>query len=130
VNTHMLDKIAEATKAFSQYVLPDEALEVKVSSFFTKINEPVLTDLKITFPDGVHVTGLYPSPLPDLFRGEQLLLTARYSGGGSGQLAVAGTVNGVTKQLTYAVRFPDAACDHEFIPRLWATRRIGYLLDE
>ncbi len=28
------------------------------------------------------------------------------------------------------MKFPDEASDHEFIPRLWATRRVGYLLDE
>src|SRR5262249_5520748 len=31
VNTHLLDKITEETKAFSQYVLPEEDIEVKVS---------------------------------------------------------------------------------------------------
>ena len=28
------------------------------------------------------------------------------------------------------MNFPRQADDHEFIPRLWATRRVGYLLDE
>src|SRR5262249_31970502 len=31
VNTHLLDRITETTRAFSQYVLPDEDLEVKLS---------------------------------------------------------------------------------------------------
>src|ERR1700730_1264704 len=39
VNTHLLDRIADGTKAFSQYVLPEEDLEVKLSSFYTKIKE-------------------------------------------------------------------------------------------
>src|SRR5207245_4977316 len=43
VNTHLLDRIAEDTRAFSQYVLPEEDIEVKVSSFFPKIKEQVLT---------------------------------------------------------------------------------------
>jgi cysteinyl-tRNA synthetase len=30
VNTHLLDKIAEETKAFSTYVLPEEDIEVKL----------------------------------------------------------------------------------------------------
>src|SRR5206468_272149 len=74
VNTHLLDQITEETRAFSQYVLPDEDLEVKVSSFFTKIKEPVLAAPHITFPDNVRVTKMYPMPLPDLFKGEQLVL--------------------------------------------------------
>ena len=44
VNTHLLDRITEDTRAVSQYVLPEEDLEVKVSNFFSKIKEPVLAN--------------------------------------------------------------------------------------
>ena len=37
------------TRAFSQYVLPEEDLELKVSSFFSKIKEPVLANPTIKF---------------------------------------------------------------------------------
>jgi Ca-activated chloride channel homolog len=130
VNTHMLDKITEETRAVSQYVLPEEDIEVKVSSFFSKIKEPVLASPKIVFPDSVRITKLYPSPVPDIFKGEQLVLAGRYSGKGDGALQIEGTVNGETKKFAYDVKFADEANDHEFIPRLWATRRVGYLLDE
>ena len=130
VNTHLLDKITEETKAFSQYVLPEEDIEVKVSNFVTKIKEPALMNVKITFPEGVRATQLYPAPLPDLFRGDQLVLVGRYSGKGSGKVVVEGTVNGAPRKYSYDVTFAGEAGEHEFIPRLWATRRVGYLLDE
>lgn len=130
VNTHLLDKITEETRAVSQYVLPDEDIEVKLSSFFGKIKEPALASPKISFPDSVRVTKLYPSPVPDLFKGEQLVLAGRYSGKGDGAIQIEGTVNGEPKKFAYDVKFTEEASDHEFIPRLWATRRVGYLLDE
>jgi len=130
VNTHLLDRITEQTKAFSQYVLPDEDLEVKVSSFFTKIKEPVLANLKLSFPGDIRATQYYPNPLPDLYRGEQLVLVGRYSGKGSGTTTIEGTVNGEARKFTESTVFPDQPDDHDFIPRLWATRRVGYLLDE
>jgi Ca-activated chloride channel family protein len=130
VNTHLLDKITEETRAVSQYVLPEEDLEVKVSNFFSKIKEPVLTNPKLKFSGDVRVTKLYPSPLPDLFRGDQLVLAGRYSGRGDSAVVLEGTVNGATRKFTYEVSFPREADDHDFIPRLWATRRVGYLLDE
>jgi len=130
VNTHMLDKITEETRAVSQYVLPEEDIEVKVSSFFSKIKEPVLASPKISFPDSVRITKLYPSPVPDIFKGEQLVLAGRYSGKGAGAIQIEGTVTGETRKFAYDVTFADEANDHEFIPRLWATRRVGYLLDE
>jgi Ca-activated chloride channel family protein len=130
VNTHLLDRIAESTKAFSQYVLPEEDIEVKVSNFFTKIKEPVLANVSLTFPQGMRATGIFPSPLPDLFKGEQLLIVGRYTGRNDGKLVIEGTVNGVVKSFRYDVNSSNDAAEHDFIPRLWATRRVGYLLDE
>ena len=130
VNTHLLDKITEETRAFSQYVVPEEDIEVKVSNFFAKIKEPVLANPTLKFTAGVRVTKLYPSPLPDLFRGDQLVIAGRYAGQGDSAVILEGTVNGVTRKYTYEVNFPRNDDEHEFIPRLWATRRVGYLLDE
>jgi Ca-activated chloride channel family protein len=130
VNTHLLDRITEQTRAFSQYVLPEEDLEVKVSGFFSKIKDPVLANPSLKFTGDIRATKLYPSPLPDVFKGEQLVLVGRYSGQGDSAIIIEGNVNGVRKKFTYEVRFPQEASTHEFIPRLWATRRVGYLLDE
>jgi Ca-activated chloride channel homolog len=130
VNTHLLDRITEETRAFSQYVLPEEDLELKVSSFYSKIKEPVLANPTLKFTGDVKVKKLYPAPLPDLFKGEQLVLAGRYSGHGPAAVVLEGKVNGKTRKFTYEVKFPEEASDNEFIPRLWATRRVGYLLDE
>ena len=130
VNTHLLDSVAEDTRAFSQYVLPEEDIEVKVSSFFTKIKEPVLASPKLVFPGSMRVTKMYPAALPDVFKGEQLVVAGRYSGKGSGAIRLEGSVNGETKSYSYDADFPATSSDHDFIPRLWATRRVGYLLDE
>lgn len=130
VNTHLLDKITEETRAISQYVLPDEDLEVKVSNFFSKIKEPVLANPTLKLTGDIRVTKLYPSPLPDLFRGDQLVLVGRYTGKGDSAVVLEGAVNDATRKFTYEVSFAGNSDEHEFIPRLWATRRVGYLLDE
>lgn len=130
VNTHLLDRVTEETRAYSQYVLPEEDLELKVSSFFTKIKEPVLTSPKVTFPAAIRATQLYPSPLPDLFKGEQLVLAGRYRGDGHGAIRIEGQVAGEARNFVEDVQFAREARDHEFIPRLWAIRRVGFLLDE
>jgi Ca-activated chloride channel homolog len=129
INSHLLDKVAERTRAATQFVLPEEDLEVKVSSFFMKIREPLLTNLRLEFPPGVRITKLYPNPLPDLFRGEQLVLTGRYSGDSDGDIALEGMLNGVPKRMSQAARF-SGDTGNEFIAQLWALRRVGWLLDE
>lgn len=130
INTHLLDKITERTRAASTYVLPEEDLEVKVSSFFTKIKEPLLTNIRLAFPEAVRVSKLYPSPLPDLFRGDQLVVAGRFSGAAEGELVIEGTLNGEPKRIVQLVKFPEVQTGNEFIPQLWAMRRVGWLLDE
>jgi Ca-activated chloride channel family protein len=130
VNTHLLDKIAEESRAFAQYVLPEEDIEVKVSNFFAKIRDPILANPTLNFTGDIRVSKLYPTPLPDLFRGDQMVLVGRYSGRGDSAATLEGSVNGTPRKFAQDVKFPETASDSEFIPRLWATRRVGYLLDE
>jgi Ca-activated chloride channel family protein len=130
VNTHLLDKITETTQAYSQYVLPEEDLEIKLSAFFMKINSPVLTQINLAFPEGVRTDRMYPHPLPDLFQGGQLVLVGRYAGSGQGTLRLTGQVEGRKAEFSFPVEFVRHSEANDFIPRLWATRRIGYLLDE
>jgi Ca-activated chloride channel family protein len=130
VNTHLLDKITEETHSFSQYVLPEEDIEVKVSNFFARIKDPVLTGPTLSLTGDIRVSRLYPSPLPDLFKGEQIVVAGRYTGQGPSAAVIEGSVNGVKRRFSYDVQFPGDSREHDFIPRLWATRRVGYLLEQ
>ena len=130
VNTHLLDKIAEHTRGSTTYVLPEEDLEVKVSSFYARIKDPVLANPKLRLGDKVRLSKMHPAELPDLFLGEQLVLAGRYSGEGDTAIHLSGEVDGKTCQFTYEAAFPGRESQNEFIARLWATRRVGWLLDE
>jgi Ca-activated chloride channel family protein len=105
VNTHLLDRITEEARGASQYVLPEEDLEVKLSSFFSKIKEPVLADPSLTFGGDIRVTKMYPTPLPDLFKGDQLVVVGRYEGKGDSAVTLEGKLNGTSRKLTYEVSF-------------------------
>jgi len=129
VNTVLLDSIAGAHRGASAYVVPGENIEEKVSGFFARISMPVLSNPTLDFYD-VHVEEMYPYPLPDFFVGSQLVLTGRYRQGGATTVALSGVVNGEQKRYTYEnVRFRVAGGD-AFIARLWATRKVGYLLNQ
>jgi Ca-activated chloride channel family protein len=130
VNTQLLDQIAEGTRAFSQYVLANEDLEVKVSNFYTRIKEPALTNLKLDLGGGVRTAKMYPADLPDLFKGDQLVVAGRYSGAGDVEAKLTGNVGGREQTFTYKLHFDDRKTTDEYVPRLWATRRVGFLLDE
>jgi Ca-activated chloride channel homolog len=131
VNTHLLDRVAEQTRGSSQYVLPTEDIEVKVSNFYTKIKEPVLSNLSLTFTNPeIRITELYPNTLPDLFNGDMLTVFGRYSGKGPAAARITGMLGDRKHEFVADVQFPDTAAGNDFVPQLWATRRVGWLLDE
>ncbi|MCC7491837.1 MAG: VWA domain-containing protein [Fimbriimonadaceae bacterium] len=129
LNAMLLDRLSNDNRGTRTYVKPQEDIEVAVSNLYAKITSPVLSDLKLQF-DGVKVSELYPLALPDLFRGSQITLLGRYSGDGPVKVSLSGTANGQEQRFDYSADFPRRNRENSFIPRLWATRRIGYLLDQ
>ncbi len=129
VNTHLLDKLSARNRGVSEYVEPEEDIEVKVSGFYAKVSNPVLSDVMLMF-DGVRVGELYPKELPDLFKGSQLILLGRYEDGGDAVIRLKGNVGDESREYVYELGFPSRNPGNDFIPRLWATRKIGYLLDQ
>jgi Ca-activated chloride channel family protein len=129
VNTALLDTIAQNHRGASGYVRPEEAIDEKVSAFYAKVSTPLLSDMEVDFGQ-VEVEEVYPYPLPDLFAGTQLVAVGRYRNGGNTTITLRGEVNGQPQAFRYdGVRFEQEG-GAEFIARLWATRKIGYLLQQ
>src|SRR5215468_7292443 len=131
VNTVLLDGLANENRGAVAYIEPKEDIEVKVSNFFAKVNNPVLSDVKIDW-GGVETDLVYPRATPDVFHGSQLVLMGRYRPRASAnRLTLTGKVNGRERRFTYDdLQFPEKQSDNEFLPHLWAMRRVGHLLDQ
>lgn len=129
VNTHLLDKLAEATRGSRDYASATEDLELKLSSFYTRLANPVLSDIALTLA-GLNTHDRYPLELPDLFRGGELLVLGRYDGRGNHAVKFSGVLRGDTKSITYEGEFPKINRENDFLPRLWANRKVAYLLDQ
>ena len=129
VDTVLLDQLSSGQRGTSTYVKPEQSIEEEVSGFYAKVSAPVLIDVAATFA-GVQVEDIYPYPLPDLFAGNQLIVAGRYRGGGPADLALRGEVEGVPRAYNYRdLAFAERG-GQEFIARLWAQRKIGYLLSQ
>lgn len=129
VNAQLLDKIAEEQRGVSEYVKPEENIEVKVSSFYSKISDPILSDISLDFGK-IKTKDVYPKTLPDIFKGTQIMLFGRYEGEGATSITLKGMMNGKEQKFVYEGKFPVESKESEFIPRIWATRKIGYLMSE
>ena len=135
VNIHFLDKMAQKHKGVAEYVRPEENIEVKVSSLYSKVSNPVLTDLKIDFADQ-KVYDVFPRQYPDIFKGSQLLVVGRYREQAhhgkisKTKITLSGNVAGKRKEFILDTKINLQADKEDYLPRLWAARKIGFLLDE
>jgi Ca-activated chloride channel family protein len=126
VNTHLLDRLSAAARGSTDYVQPGESVERALGLLAAKIRHPVLTDLEIAGAP-VRLREIYPVTLPDLFAGQELVLFARYEGQGEGELAVAGRRGGRSERFSATATFPRQSDDNAYLPRLWASRKLGHL---
>ncbi|HEV2126493.1 MAG TPA: hypothetical protein VGW38_27360, partial [Chloroflexota bacterium] len=131
VNTTLLDTLASEFGGVSAYVKPNESLEEVISSFYDKIGSPVLTDLRLSL-DGADVYDLFPTQLPDLYAGSQLVVVGRYRHAGTYDVTLTGQHEGRALRFTAPGTDFSAApvAGQAFLPRLWASRKIGFLLSE
>ena len=131
LNAKLLDQLVKAEQGASQYIRDQEDIELRLSSFYDKIDSPVLTDIRVEFPSG-GFTDVYPKPFPDLFKGEQLAILGRFEGSGHKSIVVRGKFLGEERVFEYSLDFgdgkPNGKNDH--VARLWAARKVGYLIEQ
>jgi len=141
VNTRLLDNLAEQNSGKSDYVKPKEAADPKITSLYAKIKSPVMTHLNVNV-QGLRFLDMYPRKIDDLFEGDQLVLVGRYEiadpagmprddEGYHAQLVLTGLYDGKDKAFEYPVTIRPAGKDtrYQFVDKLWAIRRVGFLLD-
>ena len=135
VNTPLLEAVARTSRATATFVLPDEDVEVKVAAVFRRLAGPVLADpvLNLLTVSGGNARGrcldLIPSPLPDLFEGDQLILLGRYLGEEPLIFEVGGNYLGTSRAFRFQLDPAAATTRMGFVPRLWAARKIALLVD-
>lgn len=133
VNTELLDKLAAENNGAADYVEPKEDIEIKVSSFFSKVNYPVLTDVSLDLA-GVQTDLVYPKNLPDMFKGTQITVIGRYRNASDLQnlrIMLKGKMGRETRSFAFEnVDFPLRNQENDFLPRLWANRRVGWLMEQ
>jgi Ca-activated chloride channel family protein len=136
VNAPLLEKIADASRARAEFVLPEEDVEAKIGKVFKRLTGPVLADaiLKVVKSDGEPAIGrtrdLLPEELPDMFEGDQLVLLGQYVGDKPISFKINGNYLGKKRTFKFEFEFDKAHARNGFVPRLWASRKIAQLIDE
>ena len=129
LNLRLLDKMAVDNGGSYDYVEPHEDIEIAVSSLFRKMNEPVLVNVKLDFGQ-ILTKELSPGKIPDMFREDQFKLFGRYENHGDTVLKLRGDVGSELQEFSKNVHFAEIEKDNDFLPHLWAQRRVAELGDE
>jgi Ca-activated chloride channel family protein len=129
VDTYLLDTLAQDHHGTTSYVVPGQSIDEIVSGFYDKVSQPVLMDIDLDFGKA-GVFDVYPDPLPDIFAGGQLVAVGRYRNPGGEVIELSGSVDGQQKHFAYDDQRFRSSGGPDFLPRLWATRKIGTLLNQ
>jgi Ca-activated chloride channel homolog len=129
LNTHLLDKITEETRAYRTYISEQEDIEIKISNFYSKVSSPILTDITLNFSANGKVRNVFPKDLPDVFKGSSITVLGRFENNGPVKITLEGKLNGKPEKYNFSGEF-EGGQSNDFVAPLWASRHIGYLLDQ
>ncbi|MDZ7735721.1 MAG: hypothetical protein U5P41_06210 [Gammaproteobacteria bacterium] len=124
-NSHFMRKAAQFGRGTFTHIGSAAEVSRRMHESFGKLESPVAGDLQAEWPDGIEVLA-YPSRLPDLYRGEPVMLAARLQDA-AGSVTVSGRTAGQDWRRELAL------ASHRQSPGIasvWARARIADLLDE
>jgi Ca-activated chloride channel homolog len=121
-NSYFMHRAAELGRGSFTHIGAEEQVLARMSALFAKLEKPVMLGLKAEWPQGTSAE-VWPDPLPDLYAGEPVVLSAKIGATG-GELHLSGMFDG--KPWTAALRLSDAV-DGVGVAKLWARSKIDSL---
>ncbi|TAI60546.1 marine proteobacterial sortase target protein [Bradyrhizobium sp. Leo170] len=117
-NTYLMTRAAELGRGAFTHIGSTDQVEERMRSLFAKLENPAVTSLSAKFSDAhAEVT---PAILPDLYRGEPLVLAAKLD-----KLAGSVEIKGRIGDRPWLVTLPLAnAAEGKGLSKLWARRKI------
>ncbi len=128
VTTDLLTLLAVQNNGFVTFLGDDEITDV-ISNFYLTIRNPVLLNPIITVEPIGAINNVYPDPLPNLYKGQQLIFTGRYTVPQDISLTLTGTAFNQNVEYSYDFNLSDQNNEgYAFLPKLWAKNKLESLL--
>ncbi|MEQ8997429.1 MAG: VIT domain-containing protein [Coleofasciculus sp. B1-GNL1-01] len=130
VNRFLLNRLAEVGRGTAQVIRQDEPTQEVAETFFRQINNPVLTDIQVSWQGEGTSAKIYPLAAPDLFANQPLVLFGRKPDRRNGTIKITGMAAGGQRyEQTLSVNF-DQSTDNPAIAQLWGRARIKDLMNQ
>ncbi|NER49051.1 MAG: after-VIT domain-containing protein [Symploca sp. SIO1A3] len=130
VNRFLLNRLAEVGRGAVQIVRHDEPTAEVTEKFFRQINNPILTNIQVSWEGEGEPPEIYPTAPADLFANQPLVLFGRQSASSNGNLRIRGTTaGGGTYEETLPVNF-NRGSNNPAIAQLWGRSKIKDLMNQ
>jgi Ca-activated chloride channel family protein len=121
-NSYFMAGAARAGRGTYTYIGSADEVVPRMREMLAKLERPVMTDLAAHWPNS-NASETWPSPLPDLYAGEPVVLTARMARL-NGALVLSGRLNGQPWRVSLDLSQARSA---RGVERLWARNKIAAL---
>ncbi|WP_254173557.1 VIT domain-containing protein [Planktothrix pseudagardhii] len=129
VNRFLINRIAELGRGISRIIRHDEPVEPVVQEFFSQINNPVLTNIQVSWQGEGEQPVIYPTLVSDLFAEQPLVLFGKKPDSNSGILQIQGSAAGGTAyQQQLNLNFESGG--NPAVAQLWGRSRIKALMNQ
>ena len=128
VNMDLLDQISTGNHGEATRIHPTQNIEEQLSNFFQTIATPLLKNISIDY--GGTVKDTFPKEIPTLFNGSEIIVVGQYYGENPMSITVITESEQGQKIFKCEFDISDPSRMHPFVPKLWATQKINYLLDQ
>ncbi|MEH1820832.1 MAG: VIT domain-containing protein [Nostoc sp.] len=129
VNRFLLNRIAEIGRGISTIIRHDEPTEEVAEKFYRQINNPVLTNIQISWRGDTESPVIYPKVAPDLFSEQPLVLFGRKQDGVRGNLQISGiAAGGKHYEKTFHLIFEETG--NLAVAQLWGRACIKDLMNQ
>lgn len=127
VNTFLIDAMSEEGRGDSELVTLAESADRAAERFIRRTQSPILTDVQAEF-NGVTVTDVLPSVIPDVFSAKPVVIMGRYSKAGKGTIVVRGKLGREDWSRQVEIDLPATGNSGSAIQTLWARAKVSDLM--
>ncbi len=123
-NSHFMERAASFGRGDFTHIGTPSEVSLRMGEFFAKLENPVLADIELQWPDPD--TETWPEQVPDLYAGRPVVVTARL-GTVHGELVATG----VRANESWEARTDlSVGAERAGVNRLWARRKIASIMDQ
>ncbi|MGB1205183.1 MAG: VWA domain-containing protein [Chitinophagales bacterium] len=130
INTILLDKFSNFTRSYSTYIAAADNASETTKRLLEQTSRPVMINMQLYLEDNLGVTDMLPKKPNNLFYQYPLSFIGRYKKSGKSTVSIVGDQHKQMRRYQFDLEFADDDQTYHFVPKLWAARQIGFLINE